>query len=115
MPDLERERGHHILTPRDEALVLKVPISTPQKPDLLPESARNLGLHLKPLTSDFLSLTIPFVPFSYIVQGPKRLEICPVEALLLLFGVFKIEGGARTNMVYVPLAVVFKCHPFCKF
>ena len=112
MPDLERERSHHILTPRDEALVLKVPISTPQKPDLLPERARNLGLHLKPLTSDFLSLTIPFVPFSYIVQGPKRLEICPVEALLLLFGVFKIERSARTYMIYVPAleTIVFPGH-----
>jgi hypothetical protein len=33
--DLERERGHHILTPGHETLVFKEPFAAPQKPYLL--------------------------------------------------------------------------------
>jgi hypothetical protein len=47
MADLEGKGGHHILTPRHEALALEVLISTPEQPDLLSQGARNLILHTR--------------------------------------------------------------------
>ena len=43
--DLKVERGHHILTPGDPALVLEQPVTAVQKPYLLPKRSRNLKLH----------------------------------------------------------------------
>jgi len=43
--DLKVERSHHILTPGDPTLVLEQPVSTVQKPYLLPERSRNLKFH----------------------------------------------------------------------
>ena len=46
MTHFKSERGHHILAPRDDALVLEVLVATPQEPDLLSQSPRNSGLHM---------------------------------------------------------------------
>jgi hypothetical protein len=46
VPNLEREWSHYILAPGHETLVLKEPIATPQKPDLLSKSSGYLGLHI---------------------------------------------------------------------
>jgi hypothetical protein len=46
MTHLECKWRHDILAPGHETLMLKEPIATPQKPDLLSKSSRYISLHI---------------------------------------------------------------------